>query len=144
MKYCYQCNRVTIGEPLFCNFCGRSYNVKLCPRLHPNPRNAESCSQCGSRDLSAPQPRIPFWAPILQFFLSLVPGLILTVLSIVVVALLVTELLNHSDMLFAGVLLLMAVGTLWWAWAQIPIWLRKAIYRMLKRKREGDERHAKR
>lgn len=144
MKYCYQCNRVTIGEPLFCNFCGRSYNVKLCPGLHANPRNAETCSLCGSRDLSTPGPKIPFWAPLLQFLLSLVPGLILTVLSIVVAALVVTELLKHPNMLFAGALLLVALGVLWWAWAQIPVWLRKAIYRMLRRKRNDDDRHGKR
>src|ERR1700738_624453 len=61
MKYCYNCNRATIREPLFCNFCGRSYNIKLCPKLHVNPRNAEPCSHCGSRELSLPQPKVPFW-----------------------------------------------------------------------------------
>ena len=61
MKYCYECGRVTAGEPLFCQFCGRTYNVKLCPRLHVNPRFAEVCSQCGSRDLSTPQPKVSVW-----------------------------------------------------------------------------------
>jgi hypothetical protein len=144
MKYCYQCNRVTVGEPVFCNHCGRSYNVKLCPRLHANPRNAEACSQCGSRDLSTPQPKVPFWAPILQFFLSLVPGLILGLLSIGVVALFINELLNRPDMLLAVVLLLIALGFLWWVWAQIPLWFRNAIYRMLTRKRSGDGRNGRR
>ena len=32
---------MTAGEPLFCNFCGRSYDLKLCPHRHPNPRNEE-------------------------------------------------------------------------------------------------------
>ena len=59
MKYCYHCGHMTAGEPLFCDHCGRSYDVKLCPRLHPNPRGAEVCSQCGSRELSTPQPKIP-------------------------------------------------------------------------------------
>jgi hypothetical protein len=139
MKYCYQCNRVTIGEPLFCNFCGRSYNVKLCPRLHPNPRNAETCSRCGSRDLSTPQPRVPLWAPILQFFLSLIPGLVLVLLSIVVVASLVNVLLHKPNMLVGIVLLFLALGAPWWLWAQIPLWFRKAIYKMLKRKRDDHE-----
>ena len=75
MKYCYNCNRVTIGEPLFCNFCGRSYNIKLCPKLHVNPRYAEACSHCGIRELSTPQPKVPFWATILLFFMSLIPGI---------------------------------------------------------------------
>jgi hypothetical protein len=30
--------------------------VKFCPRLHPNPRGADFCRRCGSRDLSLPQP----------------------------------------------------------------------------------------
>src|SRR5216684_2914579 len=61
MKYCYECGRMTPGEPLFCNFCGRSYDVKLCPGRHVNPRHAEVCSQCGSRDLSTPQPKVSWW-----------------------------------------------------------------------------------
>ena len=31
MKYCYQCGRMTAGEPLYCQLCGRTYDVKLCP-----------------------------------------------------------------------------------------------------------------
>jgi len=39
MKYCYQCGKLTNGDPAFCNHCGRSYDVKLCPRMHQNPIN---------------------------------------------------------------------------------------------------------
>ncbi len=59
MKYCHRCHKLTLGEPVFCNFCGSTYSVKLCGRLHPNPRSAQACSQCGSRDFSTPQPKIP-------------------------------------------------------------------------------------
>ena len=59
MTYCYNCGHMTAGEPLFCGKCGRTYDVKLCPRLHPNPRGAEVCARCGSRELSTPQPKIP-------------------------------------------------------------------------------------
>lgn len=58
MRYCYHCGRITPGDPLFCNVCGRSFDRKLCPRLHPNPRSAEICSRCGSRELSTPQPKV--------------------------------------------------------------------------------------
>jgi hypothetical protein len=61
MKYCYHCGRITTGEPLFCMFCGRTYDVKLCPRLHVNARFADCCSQCGSRELSTPQPKVSFY-----------------------------------------------------------------------------------
>ena len=81
MKYCYHCDRVTIGEPLFCNFCGRSYDVKLCPKLHVNSRRTLFCSQCGSRELSSPQPRVPAWAKVLLFLLMLILGLILVAIS---------------------------------------------------------------
>lgn len=142
MKYCYQCNRITAGEPLFCNSCGRSYNVKLCPRLHPNPRSAHACSQCGSRDLSTPQPKVPLWAPVLEFLLSLVPGLVLVILTIGVVGFFLTQLVKHPDMLAATVLLLIALGFLWWVWLQTPAWFRSAVYKLLKRRREGTERRS--
>ena len=76
------------GKPLFCGHCGRTYNVKLCPRLHTNPRIAEVCSQCGSRDLSTPQPeRSAMGSGRSSFFLSLIPGVILAVVSVVLVGL---------------------------------------------------------
>jgi len=99
MKYCYNCDRVTIGEPLFCNFCGRSYDVKLCPRLHVNGRNTRVCSNCSSSELTTPQPRVPPWAKILLFLLTLIPGLILVVISIGLVAFFVNRFLFSHDML---------------------------------------------
>jgi hypothetical protein len=144
MKYCYQCGNVTAGEPLFCNSCGRSYDVKLCPRLHANPRNADVCSSCGSRDLSTPQPRVPVWVPILQFFLSLLPGAVLAILSVIGVAGFLYELAERPAMLFSAVCLLIALGILWWLWARIPLWLRTAIYRRLRRKRSRREGNGKR
>ncbi len=140
MKYCYQCNRITSGLPLFCNYCGRSYDVKLCPRLHPNPRSAEACSQCGSRDLSTPQPKVPLWAPILQFFLSLIPGLVLAVLSIGVVAIAIKSILESPRLLFATTMLVLAMGFLWWVWSKIPAWFRRFVSNLLRRRREGDAR----
>src|SRR5437764_11233947 len=82
MKHCYHCGRVTAGDPIFCNSCGRSFDRKLCPRLHPNPRSAEVCSRCGSWELSAPQPRVSFGWRIVELLLRFVAGALLTVLSI--------------------------------------------------------------
>ena len=144
MKYCYNCNRVTAGEPLFCNFCGRSYDVKLCPRLHPNPRNAETCSKCGSRDLSTPQPKVPLWAPVVQFLLSLLPGLVLAVLSIGVIAVFLRALVQQPQLLVSAVLLLIAMGVLWWMWSQIPAGIRKAISNLVRRRREREGRGERR
>jgi hypothetical protein len=136
-RYCYNCNKITVGEPLFCNFCGRSYNVKLCPRLHTNPRNAEICSQCGSRDLSTPQPKVPFWAPILEFLLRMIPGAVLAALSITAVALFILAILSRPALLFSTALLLAALGFLWWVWSQIPASFRRAIHHLLARRPEG-------
>ena len=142
MRYCYNCNRITPGEPNFCNGCGRSFNnVKLCPRLHPNPRNAEVCSQCGNRDLSTPQPKVPLWSRMLVFLLSLVPGFILIILSITVVVLLLKAILESPQMLFAIVLLAIAAGILAWIWSELPLWFRKAVYWLLKRKRDDRNGH---
>lgn len=144
MRYCYYCNQITTGKPLFCNHCGRSYNVKLCPRLHANPRSAEVCSQCGSRDLSTPQPRVPLWVPIVEFLLSLAPGLVLAAITAGVIGFIVVELVRNTQMLLPILFLGAALGVLWWVWSQLPSWLRTAIYRMLKRRREGNERRNER
>src|SRR5437762_9318043 len=82
MLYCYNCGRITLGEPRFCNFCGRSYDIKLCHRLHPNPREAQVCSECGSRDLTMPQPKVPFLLRAILFMLSILPGIALLAVSV--------------------------------------------------------------
>jgi hypothetical protein len=57
MRYCSNCKKLTSGKPPYCNHCGRSYGVRLCPRGHINPRAAEACSECGSMELSTPAPK---------------------------------------------------------------------------------------
>jgi hypothetical protein len=136
MRYCFNCNHMTPGEPLFCNSCGRSYDVKLCPRRHANPRTAEACSQCGSRDLSTPQPRRPGWTPILGFLLTALPGVFLSTATIVITLAAVIAIIRRPDMIVALALLMIPYGILWWMWSQIPAWFRNQIYKLLKRKRE--------
>jgi hypothetical protein len=139
MRYCYNCNRATIGEPLFCNFCGRSYNIKLCPKLHVNPRDAEACSRCGSRELSTPQPKVPFWATFLLIVLSLIPGLILAIFSIMAVEFFIKHFLHSPDMLLALTVLQMVLGMLWWGWTEIPLVFRETIHKMLQRRNKGED-----
>lgn len=138
MKYCYACGHVTVGEPLFCNACGRSYNVKLCPRRHPNPRRAEVCSQCGSRDLSTPQPWVPLHVRLLAFFLSLLPGLLLAMISLIVTLVLLHAILTHPRWLLAFIFLGIAWGILAWMWSKLPLWFRKLVRRLLQRNRKED------
>jgi len=123
MKYCYECGRMTVGQPLFCNFCGRSYDVKLCPRLHVNPRIAEVCSQCGSRELSTPQPRVSLVWRLLGFLAKIVIALLLAYLLLAFLY----ELLASPQTSNAIVAFGFLFAALWFLWAMVPEWLRKAI-----------------
>lgn len=136
MKYCYECGRMTPGEPLFCNFCGRSYDVKLCPSKHPNPRIAEICSQCGSRDFSTPQPKVSLWWKFLTWLTRTLLGLLLGCLTVLLIltALLRPEVQNA--LLGLGILL----AVLWWMWSQLPTWFRKLVRKAFERKRRREER----
>lgn len=135
MKYCYQCGRMTSGEPLFCNHCGRSYDVKLCPRMHQNPRGAEVCAKCGSRELSTPQPKIPMSWRLLAVVARLGIGLALFYASLcLVVALLRTPEVQRT-LVAIGLLL----AGLWWLWSKLPDWFQELIRALWKRKENKDE-----
>ena len=83
MRFCTNCHRMTAGKPLFCNWCGRSFDIRLCPRMHVNPRAAQVCAECGSRELSTPQPRVPLLLRPLVTLLQLGPtGLLLAMLGV--------------------------------------------------------------
>ncbi len=136
MRYCFNCNHVTAGEPLFCNSCGRSYDVKLCPRLHLNPRNSEACSQCGSREFSTPQPKVPIGLRFLTFSLTLLPGIVLTALTFG----LIVAILSQPDMLVLLALMTLPLAVLVWMWTKVPLAIRKLIYRLLQSKRSREDR----
>lgn len=139
MKHCYHCGRITAGEPLFCNTCGRTFDQKLCPRLHPNPRSAEICSRCGSRELSSPQPKVsPVWR-ITEWIARMSLGTILTLLSVFLVILVLRGLL-HSLAVQSGLFLLgCMLGVLWWMWSKLPEWFRKFIRKQLRRRKDRHE-----
>jgi RNA polymerase subunit RPABC4/transcription elongation factor Spt4 len=141
MLYCNNCHRITAGEPAFCNFCGRSYNLKLCPHRHPNPRIAEICSTCGSRDLSTPHPRVSLWLAPLLILLSAVPGLLLLLLSVLLLIGLFTALVSNQQLLFQVMLLGLVIAFLWWLYMQLPGFLRKALTKMFSRKERNRNEH---
>ena len=136
MKYCYQCGRLTAGEPVFCQFCGRSYDVKLCPRLHANPRYAEVCSQCGTRDLSTPQPKLSFWWKVLAFLARILGGVALVYASLALFVALLNAPAFQAGLIGLGLLLLI----LWALWVMLPEWFRTLIHWSLKRKERRHER----
>ena len=136
MKYCYECGCTTAGEPLFCNYCGRSYDVKLCPKLHVNPRLAEACSQCGSRDLSTPQPKVPLRWRIFAFLGQWLSASVLFLLSFHALSMMIEDLRSISkvqDRHFIVAAILVLLSSLW---TVLPDWFRRLIHRSIKRKKE--------
>lgn len=136
MKFCYQCGRATPGDPIFCTKCGRSYDVRLCPRLHRNSRFAKACSQCGSHELSQAQPQVSVWWKVLEFLAKAAFGVFLVYVSLTVLVDLLQKPQFQVGVLVVGVL----VGLLWWLWSQLPEWFRKLVWRSSKRKEHDRER----
>jgi hypothetical protein len=72
--------------------------------------------------------------------LSLLPGVLLALLSLLVAVLLIRELLANPQWLLALVPLGIAVAILAWIWSELPLWFRNLVRRLLRRKRkEGHE-----
>lgn len=135
MKYCYQCGKMTAGDPLYCGTCGRTYDVKLCPRAHVNPRGAEVCSRCGSRELSTPQPKIPMSWRLLALLTRLGLGLLLFYASLSLVVALVRTPEVQRALVALGILL----AVLWWLWSRLPDWFQEAIRSFWKNRRRNDD-----
>lgn len=135
MNYCYNCGHITPGEPMFCNHCGRSYDVKLCQRLHPNPRTAEVCSKCGSRELSTPQPKVPAMWKLLALLLRLGLGLLLFYITLSFLIALAKTTQVQQAVVCIGLLLV----ALWILWSKLPDWLQDIIRSAVKRKRGSRE-----
>jgi|SRR5579864_2077476 hypothetical protein len=134
MKYCYSCGRETGGEPLFCNFCARSYDVKLCPKFHVNPRFAEACSQCGSRELSIPHPKVPLSWQLSALLAYVLAGVFLTYISVPLVFGFLKNLFSHSEVHKSLILRGLALVTLWTLWVILPDLFRRIIRRSLNRR----------
>lgn len=139
MKYCFHCGRATAGDPLFCHHCGRTYDRKLCPRLHPNPRFVDVCARCGSRELSTPQPKVSWGWHLLVHVLRVVSGAVLVLLTVAlggwILAMLFTMQAGQNGIVALGFLLI----ALWALWTMLPDWLRKSIHHRLERRKERPE-----
>lgn len=134
MKYCFGCGKLTPGDPAYCQFCGKTYDVKLCSRGHQNPRNAEVCSQCGSRELSKPQPKIPMSWRLLALLIQLGLGVLLAYVSLsILIALLKTPAFQELIVLTS-----LLLGGLWWCFSKLPEWLQDAIRTVWKWKNHDD------
>lgn len=141
MRYCHACHRMTTGEPLFCNFCGRSYDVKLCPSRHINPRAATVCSQCGSHDLSTPQPPVPFSTRMTLRLLRLLPGILLLGFSVLFLVELVKAFLQSPVLQAQFVWLCLLLGFLWWLYVRLPGFIRHGIGKIGRKRKGGGGGH---
>ena len=138
MRYCHQCHRVTTGEPLFCNFCGSTYEAKLCPARHINPRTAEVCAECGSRDLSSPAPHLSFWFRALLHLLALLPGVGLLAITVLFFGGVLNLILTNQQIQFQILLFGLLLGLLWWLYMHLPTFIKellRTVWRRSKRNR---------
>ena len=138
MRYCNACHHMTTGEPVFCNFCGRSYDLKLCPHRHPNPRSAEVCSQCGSRELSTPQPRTPRCAWPISVVLSIPPGVALALVTVLFAIAVARAVLDSQQLQLQLIGAGLALGLLWYLYAKLPASLRRFLSRLFSRSNRDD------
>jgi hypothetical protein len=142
MRYCTSCRHLTTGTPLFCTFCGHSFDVRLCPRLHANPRGAQVCAQCGSRDLSQPQARGTWLSGVLHVGFRLLPGVVLWGLSLLALLAFLETILTNQQVQgqLIGLLLMLGIG--WWVYMQIPGPIKRIVQRAFKgRKSNGGHGH---
>lgn len=130
MKFCNKCHRATAGKPTFCNFCGGSYDVRLCPRHHINPRSAVACSQCGNRDLSEPQPKIPLLLRPLFALTGVMPGLVLLALIVGFLWFYIRQLINDPTGLLPLMCIGLALALLFTGWIMLPNFLKRFLKRI--------------
>lgn len=82
MRYCSFCKRLNPGQPVYCQYCGRTFGVRICRHCRQaNPREALVCRNCGSGELSEVSGSLPFWMDFLNILfwisiLTLIIGII--------------------------------------------------------------------
>lgn len=138
MRYCHNCQKTTTGDPLFCHSCGSTYDAKLCPSRHINPRWAVVCSQCGSRDLSTPAPPAPLWLKPLLLAGSLLPGAVLLLLLVLSAIGVINAVLSSQTVQGQLLAAMVILALLWWLWLQLPHFIQN-MFRSIWRKPKKDK-----
>jgi hypothetical protein len=143
MRRCTSCFRFHPGTPMFCNHCGRSFDVRICPRGHRNPRAVEFCSECGSADLSTPAPPASWlhWLSGLALygFATLTAGVLA-----LVIALAALQSIDFQALAGPLVSLVLMLGFLYWTTTLLPGPVKKvgrAIGRRLVKSSRKEKRH---
>lgn len=119
MKYCRSCRRLTIGAPLFCGKCGRSYRVRFCPKLHRNPVTASVCSQCGSKELSSPHQAASALARGAAV-LGLIIGMLFVAGTLFYLVQFIRQLLAEPDSILPAMLVGLGIALAWLLFVSAP------------------------
>ncbi len=143
MRYCNYCKHITPGEAMYCQNCSRTYNIRLCPRHHPNPRAAEVCSQCGSRELSTPQPKKSFSTSVglgigsllLSILVSRFTGWVLLLSLCVYFLYFIAKALQNVNNLLPDMSLGAFLGSLFLGWMMLPQFLKNGISKVIRKKK---------
>ena len=136
MRYCNYCKHITPGEPLYCQHCSRTYDVRLCPRHHVNPRSAQVCSQCGSPELSTPQSKKSFGAGLsillLRILVSRFTGWVILLSLVIYFFYFIGKALQNVNNLLPDMTLGAALGALFLGWMVLPNFIREGATRFTK------------
>lgn len=129
MKYCLNCKRLNAGKPLYCQYCGRTFEDRICGKCHHiNDKSALVCRNCGSSELSEIAGQAPFWTILLKIFFWLF------------VILLVVGFFRNLA-LFAPLLII--IGLLLFGYSLLPEMVKKImnlIFNLLKERIWGKEK----
>lgn len=119
MRRCTYCFRFQTGKPVYCAFCGRSFDVRICSRGHRNPRGVQFCAECGSADLSTPTPPASLLHRVSGVTLYFFAGLtIVLIVAVPVLALFLS--IDFEQLAPAIVRLVLVVGFLYWTTTLLP------------------------
>jgi len=130
MRYCNNCHRTTAGKRPFCQFCGSSFDIKLCSRQHVSPRSAQFCAECGSDDLSSPHPKVPLLLRPLLWLLGISPGLFLLAAISTALVFFVRRLLSGPNGLLPLMCIIAGLAILFIAWMMLPAFLKRFLGRL--------------
>ena len=124
MRRCTACFRFHPGQPTFCSYCGRSFDVRICSRGHHNPRGVQFCSECGSADLSTPAPPASLLHRLSGLALYLCAALTFA-LIVLVAGLALIHLFDWNALAGPLVELVLMLGFLYWTTTLLPGPVRK-------------------
>lgn len=121
MRYCAYCKRLNVGCPTFCQYCGRSFNVRICKGCgHMNPVEALACRKCGRSNLSEPSGNNSLWIKVIKYcFLFLIVLFLFNLFK---------KLMTHIEVLASMVIVL---GCFYLVYLFLPQSLKGLMKRML-------------